>query len=84
MTVGMTSCTAYVEDTGYAARPSGAYNYRGGPRHGHGPYYGSRQYNQGQPVIYNRSRSTPYRHGPSRRHPHNDGVNVTVGVPRYR
>lgn len=53
--LGLSSCTTYVEETGYvAARPGyvAGYGYRTAPRHHHGPYYGSSRYSDGRAVAY--------------------------------
>ncbi|MBB5036487.1 hypothetical protein [Prosthecobacter dejongeii] len=53
--LGLSSCTTYVEETGYvAARPGyvAGYGYRTAPRHHHGPYYGSSRYYDGRTVAY--------------------------------
>ncbi|TDU81746.1 hypothetical protein EI77_01056 [Prosthecobacter fusiformis] len=53
-TLGLSNCTAYVEDTGYVASRPG-HVYRGAPYHHRGPYYGSARYNHGSNVAYRTS-----------------------------
>lgn len=88
--LGLTNCTAYVDDVGYASSRPGYYN-RGRTYSHHPTYYGSsRTYNR-HPAHYS-SRSTRDRHDRDR-HDHdgrdsrysrssvNTRVRADVGVP---
>ena len=52
--LGLSSCTTYVEERGYVATHPG-HVYRSGPRHNHGPYYGSSRYSHNRPGSYRSS-----------------------------